>query len=192
MSIFDKLIDVLLKIIKQKKELSEAEFIQYHHKGKCDEPCEDCIYNDRRIFSNDGNWPDVGEDNHPYCDCYYTPVEERHTGLISLLKNNAPDVYFKLHGRLPDYYITKKQAEEIYGWNSRRNTLAGKAPGKMIGGDVYMNDKEILPIKEGRVWYECDIDYFSGHRGGKRLYYSNDGLMFYSDRHDEGDVIRIV
>lgn len=53
----------------------------------------------------------------------------------------------------------------------------------MIGGDLYLNISLILPEKEGRVWYECDVDYEKNKRNSKRLYYSNDGLMFYSPDH---------
>ena len=83
------------------------------------------------------------------------------------------------------------EAKEKYGWNSRRNTLAGKAPGKMIGGDIFFNVPPILPQKEGRIWYECDVDYISGLRNSLRLYYSNDGLMFYSEFHEASQVIFI-
>ena len=100
----------------------------------------------------------------------------------------APDVWLKNYGILPEYYITKQEATEKYGWNSRRNTVAGKAPGKMIGGDVYFNDKSILPEADGRVWYECDVDYENGTRASARLFYSSDGLMFYSPDHLAGEV----
>ena len=103
----------------------------------------------------------------------------------------APDVYLKKYGKLPDYYITKEEAIEKYGWKKGKNTVAGKAPGKMIGGDPFDNKNHILPEKEGRQWYECDVDYKDGKRNDKRLYYSNDGLMFYSESHDEREVIQI-
>ena len=103
----------------------------------------------------------------------------------------APDVYLKKYGRLPDYYITKEEAGKKYGWIQGKNTIAGKAPGKMIGGDVFDNRNHILPEKEGRIWYECDVDYESGKRNNKRLYYSNDGLMFYSESHNDTEVIQI-
>lgn len=90
-----------------------------------------------------------------------------------------------IYNKLPDYYITKKQAYEISGWDFRKNTLAGKAPGEMIGGDVYLNSNSILPVQNGRIWYECDIDYTTGTRNSKRLFYSNDGLMFYSPDHGQ-------
>jgi len=36
-----------------------------------------------------------------------------------------------------------------------------------------------LPEKDGRVWYEADIDYESGFRNTKRIVFSNDGLIFF-------------
>ena len=93
---------------------------------------------------------------------------------------------------MPDYYITKEEAKEKYGWIQGKNTIAGKAPGKMIGGDIFKNREHMLPEKEGRVWYECDVDYVSGNRGAcSRLYYSNDGLMFYTD-HFKDKVYQII
>ena len=50
---------------------------------------------------------------------------------------------------------------------------------------MYANKNKLLPVKDGRVWYECDVDYEAGARSSKRLYYSNDGLMFFSDDHGE-------
>ena len=108
-------------------------------------------------------------------------------------KSISPFFYSK--GIRCKYYPTcseySKQAIEKYGWIQGKNTIAGKAPGKMIGGDIFDNRNHILPEKEGRIWYECDIDYESGRRNTKRLYYSNDGLMFYSESHNDTEVIQI-
>ena len=54
---------------------------------------------------------------------------------------------------------------------------------KMVGGDIFKNNLGILPTKEGRIWYECDIDYQGGYRNNARLVYSNDGLIFKTDSH---------
>ena len=145
--------------------------------------CYDCQSNHLRIFANDESKPPIGRYNHPFCECFYDDVEQRSVGSISNKGLQSPDIYRKAYGKLPDYYITKKEAERKYGWDSSKNTLAGKAPGKMIGGEIYCNVPPILPEKEGRIWYECDVDYESGRRNNKRLYYSNDGLMFYSPDH---------
>ena len=185
MGTFDKYNDLVLSYFKRDEDLSGVNFVQYIHNLFTFEVkvhCADCIFNDKRIFRNDDDCPPVGNDNHPNCHCYYEVVETLNTGKISKMGEFAPDVYLKKYGKLPDYYITKQEAMVKYGWNSRRNTLAGIAPGKMIGGDIFKNIPPLLPQKNGRIWYECDVDYVSGNRGTcSRLYYSNDGLMFYTD-----------
>ena len=163
----------------------EQVFQQYMHRGLCKIPCKNCGSYYFRIFDKSGAKPPVGEEKHPHCDCYYSDVEKLLAGLISVKGKLSPDVYLKNYGRLPDYYITKEEAINDYGRNSRRNTMAGVAPGKMIGGIPYENKKHILPEKEGRIWYECDVDYEKGVRNAKRLFYSNDGLMFYSPDHGQ-------
>jgi len=52
-----------------------------------------------------------------------------------------------------------------------------------IGGDIYANRNNHLPISPGRVWYEADINYTGGFRGTSRLVYSNDGLIFATYDH---------
>ena len=91
--------------------------------------------------------------------------------------------YVKHTGQLPNYYISKTDARKIYGWNSRKNTVGGKAPGKMIGGDNYINKNGHLPFAQGRVWYEADINYVGGKRNDERILYSNDGLIFVTYDH---------
>ena len=54
-----------------------------------------------------------------------------------------------------------------------------------------INNKGILPEKDGRIWYECDVDYVSRLRNSLRLYYSNDGLMFYSINHGQSEFVYI-
>ncbi|KEY59978.1 ribonuclease domain-containing protein [Serratia sp. DD3] len=90
--------------------------------------------------------------------------------------------YLQQHRRLPDYYITKKQARE-QGWNSRKGDLCSVLPGKAIGGDYFSNRERQLPTTNKRVWYEADINYQCGHRGSDRLLYSSDGLIFATNDH---------
>lgn len=189
MSIFDNIKNLTDKIFNIETSLKNN-FVQYHHFGRCEVPCEDCKSKNNRVFENNNTKPLIGEENHPHCDCYYTDIETKTAGSISKLGINGPDYYLKYKGKLPDYYITKDEAINIYGWNNSKNTIAGKAPGKMIGGDVYKNDEYILPIKQGRIWRYCDVDYISGSRSNLRLFYSNDGLIFYSPNHlDENNPI---
>lgn len=190
----DKALKLAEKPPKQKqmeyKEIDQ-EFVQYQHGNEIRKShCSKCLLNDKRIFEI-GTEPPTGLENHRFCHCKYETVNRFPVGVISKMGELAPDVYLKNFGYLPDYYITKKEAQEVYGWDSRRNTIAGKAPGKMIGGDIYDNDRLILPVKEGRIWYECDVDYASGGRNSLRLFYSNDGLMFYSVDHAKSDFVLI-
>ncbi len=154
-------------------------FRQYHHEiGHCEKPCKTCTDNNLRIFEI-RDFPKLPV--HPKCHCTGERLDEKAAGSISKKSINGPDYFLKYFGRLPNYYITKATAEKL-GWKPGKN-LKHFAPGKMIGGDVYNNKKNILPIKNGRIWYECDVDYEIGKRNSKRLFYSNDGLMFYSYNH---------
>lgn len=90
--------------------------------------------------------------------------------------------YLNKFGHLPDNYITKKEAQKL-GWDSSTGNLWDVAPGKSIGGDYFGNYEGRLPEADGRDYYECDIDYTGGSRGGKRIVYSNDGLIYYTEDH---------
>ena len=91
-------------------------------------------------------------------------------------------LYIFTYGKLPANFITKSQAESL-GWEG--GPLWDYAPGKSIGGDVFGNREGLLPKKSGRTWYECDIDYKGESRGAKRIVFSNDGLVYYTDDHYE-------
>lgn len=92
-------------------------------------------------------------------------------------------LYIHLYGKLPSNYITKKKAQEL-GWMG--GSLEQYAPGKCIGGDRFGNYEKLLPPKEGRTYAECDIDTLGEKtRGAKRIVYSNDGLIYYTEDHYE-------
>ena len=92
-------------------------------------------------------------------------------------------LYIHTYGRLPDNFITKKEAEAL-GWDG--GSLEKFAPGKCIGGTYFGNYEGLLPEKNGRTYHECDIDTLGKKsRGAKRLIYSNDGLIYYTDDHYE-------
>lgn len=91
-------------------------------------------------------------------------------------------LYLHTYGRLPDNYITKKEAQEL-GWDSKKGNLTEVAPGRSIGGSHFGNYEGQLPEKDGRKYYECDLDYDGGYRGAERIIYSNDGLIFYTGDH---------
>lgn len=93
-------------------------------------------------------------------------------------------LYLYTYGELPDNYITKDEAYAL-GWDSQAGNLWDVADGMSIGGDRFGNREGLLPEEDGRKYYECDIDYEGGYRNGKRLVYSNDGLIFYTEDHYE-------
>lgn len=93
-------------------------------------------------------------------------------------------LYIHLYGHLPGNYISKKDAEAL-GWDNYQVRLPDVAPGKSIGGSRFGNYEGVLPDKKGRVWTECDIDASEGYRGKKRIVFSNDGLIYYTDDHYE-------
>lgn len=92
--------------------------------------------------------------------------------------------YIYLYEHLPDNFITKKEAKAL-GWVSSEGNLGQVAPGKSIGGDYFGNFEGNLPEKKGREYHECDIDSDGGYRGAKRIVYSNDGLIYYTEDHYE-------
>ena len=92
--------------------------------------------------------------------------------------------YLYQFGELPDNYITKKEAKKL-GWVSEEGNLYKVAPGKSIGGDYFGNYEGILPEKEGRECHECDIDTDGHYRGAKRMVYSDDDLIYYTEDHYE-------
>lgn len=90
--------------------------------------------------------------------------------------------YLHAFKELPPNYITKNEAQAL-GWDSRQGNLWKVAPGKSIGGDRFGNYEGQLPDKKGRKYFECDIDFDGGYRGEKRIIFSSDGLIFYTEDH---------
>lgn len=92
-------------------------------------------------------------------------------------------LYLHLYGHLPANFITKKEAEAL-GWPG--GSLEPYAPGKCIGGGYFGNYEGLLPQKAGRSYTECDIDTLGAKsRGAKRIVFSNDGLIYYTEDHYE-------
>lgn len=90
-------------------------------------------------------------------------------------------LYLLAYGELPPNFITKKEARAL-GWSG--GGLDDYAPGKCIGGDVFGNYEGLLPADAS--YHECDIDTLgASSRGAKRLVYTDDGLIYYTDDHYE-------
>ncbi len=115
-------------------------------------------------------------------------VETGENGSINVEENGnytfKDDValYIHTYGKLPLNYITKAKAQEM-GWDPEKGNLSDVLPGMSIGGSAFGNYEGNLPRATGRRYFECDIDYEGGYRGAKRLIYSNDGLVFYTEDH---------
>ena len=92
-------------------------------------------------------------------------------------------LYLYTYGYLPENFITKQEARSM-GWSS--GSVEYYAEGCAIGGDRFGNREGLLPKAQGRQYYECDIDTNGFRsRGAKRIVYSNDGLIDYTDDHYE-------
>lgn len=102
-------------------------------------------------------------------DGYYTAKDE-----VAL--------YLHTFGKLPYNFITKNEAMDK-GWEASKGNLWDVTDKMSIGGDRFGNREGRLPDANGRKWFECDIDYKGGYRGEKRIVYSSDGLIYYTDDH---------
>ena len=150
----------------------------------------------------DGNLPDEGQ-NAP--DGNQAPSNQELSG--NEAEGNRPDgksdegnasvdedgwytskeevaLYIHLYGDLPNNYVTKDEAEDA-GW-SGGNVERYTGEGTAIGGSRFGNREGLLPKEQGRTYTECDIDTpGSNSRGAKRIVFSNDGLIYYTDDHYE-------
>ncbi len=89
-------------------------------------------------------------------------------------------LYLHTYGKLPSNFMTKKEAKQL-GWEG--GSLEDYAPGKCIGGDRFGNYEGVLP--DGS-YKECDIGTLGkSSRGAKRIVYSDDGRIYYTDDHYE-------
>ena len=90
-------------------------------------------------------------------------------------------LYIHTYGSLPDNFMTKDEARAL-GWEG--GGLEEYAPGMCIGGDYFGNYEGLLP--EDRDYTECDIDTVGkDSRGAKRIVFSEDGLIYYTEDHYE-------
>lgn len=85
--------------------------------------------------------------------------------------------YIRRFGGLPGNYITKNEARRL-GWPG--GPLERYAPGKAIGGDRFGNYERRLP---NGSWKECDIDTKGRPRGAKRIVFSADKRIYYTEDH---------
>ena len=145
------------------KESEESGEGENRKKTEKSEQGEDQKYSDETNSSLNGDSIEIEEDG-------------------TYISKDEVALYLHIYGYLPGNYITKKEAQDL-GWDSKKGNLDQVAPGMSIGGSYFGNYEGMLPEKKGRKYYECDLDYEGGYRGAKRLIYSNDGLIFYTEDH---------
>ena len=141
--------------------------------------CQDCRKKHGKIYNFD---TERYQPEHERCRCTIIPMRTKKVGTATDRGFDGADAWLMYEGRLPDYYVTKEEAA-IAGWIPKKQNLSEVLPGKQIGGSVYKNIEGKLPQTASRIWYEADFDYISGFRNEKRIFYSNDGLIFVSYDH---------
>ncbi|WP_455819015.1 ribonuclease domain-containing protein [Pseudomonas cerasi] len=117
----------------------------------------------------------------------------RHEQPVARQQNSSSDIsvltqqqrvadYLQQHQQLPDYYLRKGDARR-QGWDPSKGNLCDVLPGRAIGGDRFSNREGGLPEKNGRRWFEADVNYQCGRRGTDRMLYSSDGLIYVTRDH---------
>ena len=119
---------------------------------------------------------------HLRCRCKIVPMRTKEVGSATSEGWNGADAWLMYEGRLPDNYITKKEALKL-GWRPGKRNLSEICPGVLIGNVVFNNNEKKLPDESNRIWFEADFDYSDETRGSNRILYSNDGLIFISYDH---------
>ena len=118
------------------------------------------------------------EQNAPDADIQDAPDAEAPAEDGTYTSKDEVALYLYTYHHLPPNYITKKEARKL-GWEG--GPLQDFAPGKSIGGDHFGNYEGVLP--EDAEYHECDIDTNGGSRGAKRLVWSDDWNIYYTDDH---------
>lgn len=142
--------------------------------------CLECREYHGQIYRMDET-PDIEPPLHPNCRCRIEPMKAVEAGYATKDGQYGADYWIKYVASLPKYYITEDELIAL-GWR-RGKSSAKFAPGKMATMGIYRNDDNHLPQIPGRIWYEADINYYSGRRNGHRLLWSNDGLLFVTYNH---------
>ena len=142
--------------------------------------CLKCRSHHGQIYRID-EMPDIELPLHLNCRCDIKLMKAVVAGYGTKDGQNGADYWMKYFNDLPMYYITEDELVTI-GWKWGKPPVKF-APGKMATMGIYRNDDNHLPQIPGRIWYEADINYYSGRRNGHRLLWSNDGLLFVTYNH---------
>lgn len=144
--------------------------------------CELCRSRHGKIYAMNETVDPVLE-THDFCRCMVLPMRAAEAGNCSYEGENGADWLLWNKGVLPNYYIVIHDLLAL-GWRPGKSP-AKYAPGKMLTRGIYRNDNGHLPDAPGRIWFEADLNYYSGKRNGHRVLWSNDGLMFVTYNHYE-------
>ncbi|RXM51820.1 ribonuclease N [Chryseobacterium sp. CH25] len=116
-----------------------------------------------------------------------TSTEDQYTGNSSsqisiekLTEEKTVISYVKQNHKLPDYYITKREARN-QGWNPSKGNLCEILPGRAIGGDKFGNREGRLP--DGNQYFEADVNYDCGGRNADRIIYTKNGEVYLTKNH---------
>ena len=126
--------------------------------------------------------PDKEPPLHFNCRCSILKMKTIKSGTATINGIDGADWTLKYESKLPDYYLTSAEAK-ANGWEPKLANLSIACTDKMIFGGKYKNRNSHLPCKNGRIWYEADINYRFGYRNNQRVVYSNDGLIFVTYDH---------
>ena len=88
--------------------------------------------------------------------------------------------------KLPKNFLTKSQAKSL-GWKGSGNVWVNDSlRGKNIGGDVFNNYEQILPVLSNSPYIEVDVNCSNGSRGKYRIVYNKYTFdIYYTDDHYE-------
>lgn len=89
--------------------------------------------------------------------------------------------YLVKYKRLPNNYLTKKEAKDL-GWIPKEGNLWDVTDKGVIGGDYFGNFEGRLP--EGD-YKEADVNYEGGRRNGERIIFDDDINIYYTKDHYE-------
>ena len=89
-------------------------------------------------------------ETHLNCYCVYVPMRTKRAGTATNMGMGGADVALVYSGELPDYYVTKQEAQKA-GWCSKKENLGEVLPGQMIGENIYLNKSKKLPDAPERI-----------------------------------------
>ena len=85
-------------------------------------------------------------------------------------------------GQLPQRYLTKNEAVARRLAAGRRSVPL-PPPARRSAATASAIAKAGCRGRAGAQWYEADLDFNCGRRGGKRLVWSSDGLIYVTTDH---------